>query len=101
MNPKERQEHEAKLAAELRTEIFEGDTKWVMQDPRGRRFVARLLKSYGEDITSDETSFTGNSTTFELEGMRKAAKRLQSNIIRIEPDLFLLLLKENFIPTDT
>lgn len=97
MATKEEQERERELAAALRKIEFEEDTKWVMGDKRGRRFIARLMKTYGEDITSPVTSFTGNSTTFKLEGMREAAKILQSNIIRIAPKFFMLLLTENFI----
>lgn len=94
---KEQVERERKLAAELRSQVFAEDVSWIMSERRGRRFIARLLKTYGEDPTSSVTSFTGNSATFELEGMRKAGKILQSNLIRLEPEKFLLLLKENFI----
>lgn len=94
---KEQREREQQLERELRSQIFSDDVKWIMSEKRGRRFIARLLKTYGEDPTSSVTSFTGNSATFELEGMRKAGKILQSNLIRLEPDNFLLLLKENFI----
>ena len=99
MNQKEQEQRQQQLEAELRTQIYKDDVHWLMTDIRGRRFIARMLKTYGEDITSDVTSFTGNSTTFKLEGMREAAKILQSRLIDLEPELFLLLLKENFIAT--
>jgi hypothetical protein len=87
----------ARLEMRLTEEVIDDDIVHVMSDAAGRRFVAFHLRANGEDPTMPQTSFTGNSTTFKLEGRREAAKMLQARIIKACPQLFMQMWAENFI----
>ncbi|WP_298540690.1 hypothetical protein [uncultured Limnobacter sp.] len=56
--------------------IEEDDFRWLMADKRGRRIMWRLL----ERTRVYQSSFTGNSQTFFLEGTRNVGLMLISDI---------------------
>lgn len=89
----------ARLMARLLDDQSQEDAKWVISDPRGRRFLYAFMKSHGEDFTNPMTSFTGNSSTFFKEGMRGAAKNLSVALQKADPKSFLLMLQEHFLST--
>jgi len=67
------------------------DTKYVMCDERGRRFVSKLIARAGVY----GNSFTGqsNSTMFN-EGARREGLRLLKEIKDLVPGFYLTMLKE-------
>ena len=66
------------------------DLAWLMQQPQGRRFMARLLEITG----TQRSSFTGNSTTFFNEGARSVGLLLLDEIKAVALDEYFAMLKE-------
>ena len=67
------------------------DLIWVLSDPRGRRFVWRLLGKFG----LFRSSFTGNSTTFFNEGERNAALFINTEVMEARPEAYLEMTLEH------
>lgn len=61
-----------------------------MSDPRGRRFIWRLLGITG----IFRSSFTGNSETFFREGERNVGLKLLTEVTRDANDLYLTAQQE-------
>lgn len=73
-----------------RAKRAEADLRWVLSDPRGRRFLWQLLGDSG----IFRTSFTGNSETFFREGMRNLGLQVFTRIHEVAPDLYLEMAQE-------
>ncbi|WP_291751913.1 MULTISPECIES: endopeptidase [unclassified Limnobacter] len=71
--------------------IEEDDFRWLMADKRGRRIMWRLL----ERTRVYQSSFTGNSQTFFLEGTRNVGLMLISDIQKHCAEQFVVMLKEH------
>lgn len=69
----------------------DNDVKWLMSTPEGRRVAWHLLSMAG----LFRTSFTGDSnTTCFNEGQRNLGLMLQSDILQVCPEKYLLAMKE-------
>lgn len=66
------------------------DLAWLMDDPRGRRFMWDLLGRCGVF----RTSFTGNSTTFFNEGQRNIGLSYLDEIHQDIPGKYLDMINE-------
>lgn len=66
------------------------DFKWIMSNPRGRRFVWRLLKLAGVF----RCSFTGSSETFFREGERNIGLKVLALIHEHTPGAYSEMLEE-------
>lgn len=66
------------------------DFKWVMSNPRGRRFIWRLLSLAGVF----RSSFTGSSETFFREGERNMGLRVLAMIHEHTPGAYSEMLEE-------
>ena len=66
------------------------DLRWIMSDPRGRRFIWRLLGITG----IFRSSFTGNSETFFREGERNVGLKLLTDVTRDANDFYLTAQQE-------
>ena len=71
--------------------IEEDDFRWLMAEKRGRRIMWRLL----ERTRVYQSSFTGNSQTFFLEGTRNVGLMLISDIQKHCAEQFVVMLKEH------
>ena len=69
----------------------DADAKWVLSDPRGRRFVWRYLALCGVY----KSSFTGSSETFFNEGKRVIGLQLMEDVQRSGADTFVTMMQEN------
>lgn len=67
------------------------DLKWILSDPKGRRFIWKYLSFCGVF----RTSFTGNSQTFFKEGERNIGLRLFDEVFEADEDAFLKMKKES------
>lgn len=76
------------------------DVNWFMSDPRGRRFIARFLRTHGWNPRQSQTPFTGNSTTFKLTGRLEAATLLLELLGELETGLTYRMIGENFYNTE-
>ncbi len=93
----EAEERAALQRRELRQSEYEDAFKWLASDRRGRIVIARFLKENFVDPSSNKTAFTGNSKTYEFLGQQKAAKGIETEMIRLCPESYILMLKEQFI----
>lgn len=66
------------------------DIRWLMQQPQGRRIMARLLEMSG----TERNSFTGSSTTFYNEGRRSVGVELSDEVKAVAFDNFIVMLQE-------
>lgn len=82
---------EAEAKAKLRAKREVDDLKWLMADPRGRRFVARLLDRAGTMRSSFHTS--GSVMAFN-EGRRDLGLHLTAEILEHAPAMYARLLNE-------
>lgn len=86
-------EHAAVAAAkqaDLKHQRATDDVLVVMRTPQGRRFVYMLLQRTG----LDESSFTGNSTTFFKEGKRAFGLELQDFLRTNAKQEYLTMIQE-------
>ncbi len=67
------------------------DLRWLVSDKRGRRILARLIRSTGVN----QRSHTGNSETFFREGRRSVGIELQERLEADHFEEYILMLKEN------
>lgn len=76
----------------LAKEVEEGDWKWLMGKPRGRRIVWRLLAEAGVD----RLSFNTNALVMAFnEGNRSSGNRTLAKIFSHCPDQYSLMHREN------
>jgi hypothetical protein len=66
------------------------DLKWLMDDPRGRRIVWRMLEQTGVF----RSSFTGNSETYFREGQRNIGLKLLADLHEHTPDAYIAMIQE-------
>ena len=85
-----RAQDETQAKEKLQREQNEDDIRWLMSTAQGRRIMARLLHVTG----TQRSSFTGNSTTFFNEGARSIGLLYTEEVLRIAPDDYLKMLKE-------
>jgi hypothetical protein len=86
----ERQQHDQLVQEQLAHGQNAADLAWLMSQPQGRRFMARLLDLSG----IDRNSFTGNSTTFYNEGARSLGVLLLAEAKVVAWDDYIAMLKE-------
>lgn len=67
------------------------DLKAVVSTVNGRRFIWKYLDLCG----IYETTFTGGSETFFLEGKRAVGLTLLKDVIDASPETFIVMQKEN------
>lgn len=77
--------------AELMAERADADLRFVLSDPRGRRFVWNELGRCGLHA---QTYSPNNSEHCFKAGERNAAIRLNLDVIRVSPELYLLMQQE-------
>lgn len=66
------------------------DFKWLMEDPRGRRFIWRILSMAGVF----QNSFTGDNETFFREGKRVIGTTMIAEIHTLCPEKYFEMVKE-------
>jgi len=78
-------------------ETEDKDFVWLMQEPRGRCFVWRLLRDsgFGADPFSANTSVMSNQV-----GKQSVGRKLFAMASRLCPDLWLKMTEENVEMTD-
>ncbi len=69
----------------------DNDLKFLLSSDQGRRFIWNMLEKCGVF----KSSFTGSSETFFLEGQRNIGLKLMSDIMRVDPDSYLKMIKSN------
>lgn len=75
----------------LSAETAKTDLIWVMNDPRGRRFIKRLLESSG----IYRSSYSSDSGIYFREGERNVGLRILSELERLTPENYIVMLQEN------
>lgn len=74
-----------------RRQIEKSDLMWILADPRGRRFIWRLISRCGVF----KSSFTGNSTTFFNEGTRDVGLWATAEVVEVRPEAYLEMMVES------
>lgn len=75
----------------LAAQQLEDDTRWLMDDPRGRRLVWRWLAEAG----LFRTSYTGEAqSTAYNEGIRSRGLAMHAQVMQHAPERFLQMLAE-------
>lgn len=69
----------------------DNDLKFLLSTDQGRRFIWNMLEKCGVF----KSSFTGSSETFFLEGQRNIGLKLMSDIMRVDPESYLKMIKSN------
>lgn len=87
-DPKDVKEAEEK--ANLRMLQEKEDLKWILSDPRGRRFIWKIL----EFCKVFNTTMTGNSYTYFNEGQRNVGLRIFDEMNQADEDAYLKMRKE-------
>lgn len=87
----EAQVKESAQAAKHRRDKEVSDVAELLSLPSGRRFLWRLLEQAGVY----KQSFNGGSETFFNEGQRKIGLWALAEIMEINPDSYLLMIKEH------
>jgi hypothetical protein len=82
---------EEKTRQKLRQDNEDNDLRFLLATDQGRRFIWKLLEMCGVF----KSSFTGSSETFFLEGQRNIGLKLLSDIMRVDPDSYLKMVKSN------
>lgn len=85
-----RQVARAEEIARNRRETELADVRWLLADPRGRRFFWRYLEHCGVF----RTSFTGSSETFFREGSRNVGLALMADMNEADPEAYVQMLAE-------
>lgn len=87
---------QAKDQRTLRREQFESDFRWLMEDPRGRRLVFRLLSEMGLFRCTYDSGI--KETALEMafrEGQKNLGYKLIARINGLCPDAYFEMLKES------
>lgn len=77
--------------ARMRAERQDADLRWVLSDPRGRRF---LWETMGRFKLNEQTYSANNSEHCFNAGLRNAAIMLLNDVIRVSPDNYLAAQQE-------
>lgn len=86
---------ERDLQAERRA-TRDGDLRWAMEDPRGRRLLRELLYDPELGFGLDTQPFTGNgSVQFGEAAKRARAKEVDDRIQRDLPELWIAMHQEH------
>jgi hypothetical protein len=86
----EAQQLQDEKSKEILRQIEAEDFMWMMEDPRGRRIMWRLLEMTG----IYRSSFTGNSETFFREGARNVGLQLVGEIHSLCPEKYSIMTQE-------
>lgn len=86
----QREEHQKLLV--LAQQQATEDAKWIMNDPRGRRFIWNYLAHAGVFQTTFDQSHASMAFT---EGRRSEGLRLFALVTAAGPDLYATMMKEN------
>lgn len=81
----------AEQREKLMQDHVDNDLRFILNSPQGQRFMARILDKCG----IHRTSFTGSSQTFFLEGQRNIGLFLLSDIMRVDPEALVKIIKLN------
>lgn len=81
------------LESKLNVQAEDADLLFVLSDQRGRRFIWRELGRCG---LHRQTYSPNNSEQSFNAGERNAAIRLNLDVIRVSPDLYLTMQQEAF-----
>lgn len=88
-------EKSAPSERQLRREVFEKDMRWLMGDARGRRLVLKLLGDIGlYKSTYDPALKDAVQLMLFREGQKNIGYRILSEINRICPEDYFVMLKE-------
>jgi hypothetical protein len=82
---------EEKTRQKLRQDNDDNDLRFLLATDQGRRFLWKQLEACGVF----KSSFTGSSETFFLEGQRNIGLKLLSDIMRVDPESYLRMIKSN------
>jgi len=80
-----------KELAEYEQEREREELRYILDDPKGRRFLWRLLDYAGVY----NSSFTGNSFTFFNEGRRDVGLFVLDEVTDADPDAYLEMQRES------
>jgi hypothetical protein len=69
---------------ELRIAEEKDDARWILADPRGRRFVSRILN----ETRVFAPCFTGNATTYLYLGKRDVGLFILNQVMDANPSFF-------------
>jgi len=83
---------EALLRGKKAQERADNDLKKVLSIVEGRRFIFNVLARAG----IWKSSFTGNSSTFFLEGARSQGLFLLDHMMKVSPEKFTQMIQENY-----
>lgn len=85
----------ALIERERRREQYERDFRWLMADPRGRRLMFRLISEAGVYRTTYDPGIKEVASEMLFrEGQKNIGYRAISEMSRLCPDDYLLMLKE-------
>ena len=80
---------------DVRREQFASDMRWFMGDARGRRLMLKLLSDIGlYRCTYDPGMKDATADMLFREGQKNVGYRLMSDINRVCPEMYPLMLKE-------
>lgn len=85
-----KQVNDAKNKEKLSRDKELDDIRQVLSTPSGRRFYWGLLGFCGVF----ESSFTGNSQTFFLEGKRQVGLKMLADLNEAQPDAYVTMMNE-------
>lgn len=77
--------------ARMMSDGADADLRWVLSDPRGRRF---LWETMGRFKLNEQTYSPNNSEHCFNSGMRNAGLYLLSEVMRVSPENYLLAQEE-------
>ena len=80
---------EAKIKAKLQQDQFDNSLKAILATSEGQTVLWKILS----DCRLFQSSFTGSSETFFLEGKRSVGLMLLADIMRIDPEAFIKMQK--------
>ena len=80
---------EAKIKAKLQQDQFDNSLKAILATNEGQTVLWKILS----DCRLFQSSFTGSSETFFLEGKRSVGLMLLADIMRIDPEAFIKMQK--------
>lgn len=81
----EQEVRQAEQAAKVSQESFDSQLKYVLSSDQGKAVIWKILG----DCRIFQTSFTGSSETFFLEGKRSIGLNILADIMRVDPESFV------------
>ena len=85
----EQEVREAKTKQKLIQDQYDSHLKSILSTKEGQTVIWKLLG----DCRIFQSSFTGTSETYFLEGKRSVGLSLLADIMRVEPDSFITMQK--------